>query len=77
MQIATKLDLSNFVTTKVKSMENIFNGCSDLVELNIPKFKAKKNTEIKGIFNSCSSLKNLTCNDVFIINEFKKINSNN
>ena len=54
-----KLDLSNFNTINVTTMNYMFKGCSSLKELNISKFKTKKVKSAQGIFDECSSLKDL------------------
>ena len=49
-----KLNIANFDTKNVKSMNCMFNTCSALKELNINKFNINKLVDISGMFKSCS-----------------------
>ena len=43
-------------------MENMFNWCSLLRQLNLSNFNTNKDTYIRDMFNVCSSFKELTFN---------------
>ena len=65
-----KLDLSNFVTDKVKTMHKMFESCSSLKELNISNFKFNKSKDVEYMFNFCSeTLKNKIKNKYLDIND--------
>ena len=53
---AITLDLSNFDTSNVTSMGNMFNGCSSLTSLDLSTFNTSKVTNMGGMFRNCSSL---------------------
>ena len=48
------LDLSNFNTNNVITMENLFSDCMSLKELNISNFIFNKYTIVEYMFNNCS-----------------------
>ena len=52
----TDIDLSNFNTSNVTTMESMFNGCSSLTSLNLSNFDTSKVTHLNNMFNGCSSL---------------------
>ena len=54
------LDISNFDTSNVTTMEFMFNGCHKLKEIKgINKFNTNKVTNMKYMFNLCYSLQSL------------------
>ena len=53
------LDLSNFDTSNVENMENMFGGCSNLLSLNLSNFNTSKVRDMGGMFLSCSNLLSL------------------
>ena len=55
----TEINLSNFNTSNVTSMLNIFTGCSSLISLNLSNFNTSKVKNMEGMFESCSSLTSL------------------
>ena len=50
------LDLSNFKTPKVSSMESMFENCQNLVSIDLSNFNTKSVTNMKSMFSGCSSL---------------------
>ena len=62
-----KLDLSNFNTENVWTMDNMFCGCSKLKELNISNFSSKNLVKMRLMFCGCESLRELLVNDNFYI----------
>ena len=59
----TSLDLSNFITTEVTSMENMFYSCKGLTQLDISSFSNSRCRNFRNIFGECNGL------TVFINNE--------
>lgn len=57
--VLSKLDLSSFVTTKVRNMSNMFYGCSALTSLGISKLVTISVTNMESMFGNCSSLTSL------------------
>ena len=56
----TKVDVSCIVTSKTKSLENIFYGFKSLIEIvGIESFDTSMFTNLKGVFSCCSSLEQL------------------
>ena len=55
----TSLDVSNFNTSKVESMNAMFCGCVSLTELDLSTFDTKNVEDIYGMFTSCKSLTKL------------------
>ena len=53
------LDLSNFDTSKVTKMNQMFYKCTALTNLDLSNFDTSKVTNMTLMFNSCSSLTNL------------------
>ena len=53
------LDLSNFNTSKVNNMENMFYQCISLISLNLSNFDTKSTTNMASMFRDCISLKSL------------------
>ena len=51
------LNLSNFITNKVKNMSSMFKGCSSLANLNLSNFKVSKVNVMWEMFHGCVSLK--------------------
>ena len=48
------LDLSNFNTSNVMNMENMFYGCFELKEIKgIERFNTNKVTNMRGMFEFC------------------------
>lgn len=56
----TLLDLSQFNTGNVTSMESMFNGCKQLMLLDVSKFSSTKLTTTKNMFAGCEALTKLT-----------------
>ena len=54
--VIEKLDLSNFNTSNVTSMESMFAGCSSLTSLDLSSFNTSKVTNMYSMFSNCSSL---------------------
>ena len=53
------LDLSNFNTSNVTNMGNMFDGCSSLTNLDLSSFNTSNVTKMSNMFYGCSSLTNL------------------
>ncbi|MDF7665901.1 BspA family leucine-rich repeat surface protein [Bifidobacterium sp. ESL0745] len=53
---SASLDLSNFDTHSVKSLNSMFAGCSDLTSLNLSNFNTSNVTDMSGMFQSCRDL---------------------
>ena len=54
--LLTSLDLSNFITSNVENMDNMFSGCSKLISLNLSNFDTSKVTDMRFMFSGCSQL---------------------
>ena len=54
-----ELDLSNFDTSKVKSMSSMLYGCSSLINIDLSNFNTGNVTDMNNMFYGCSSLKKL------------------
>ncbi|MCQ2978766.1 MAG: BspA family leucine-rich repeat surface protein, partial [Clostridia bacterium] len=52
----TSLNLSNFVTTNVTDMNNMFYGMHNITEIDMSNFDTSKVEDFKSMFNGCSSL---------------------
>ena len=55
----TKIDLSNFDSSKVEDIEYMFHGCSSLTSLDLTNFHTEKVEDMESLFNGCSSLTSL------------------
>ena len=55
----TNLDLSNFNTSNVTGMYNMFADCISLTTLDLSKFDTSKSTNMEGMFYNCSGLTTL------------------
>ena len=55
----TKIDLSNFDTSNVKSMQGMFFGCSSLTSLNLTNFDISNVINMDAMFQYCSTLTSL------------------
>ena len=57
----TEIDLSNFNTSQVTSMNHMFDGCASLnsINLDLSKFNTTKVTSMSSLFNNCISLTSL------------------
>ena len=53
-----KVDVSSFDTSNVKSIDDLFKGCSELEELDIPNFNMSKVRHLDIIFDRCPNLTN-------------------
>ena len=53
--VIEKLDLSNFNTSQVTDMSNMFINCSSLISLDLSSFNTSKVTNMQGMFSNCSS----------------------
>lgn len=60
--LGTSLDLSNFDTSKVIDMYHMFNGCTNLEELNLCTFNTSKVTDMRGMFQNTQNIKNIYTN---------------
>ena len=58
-KILKLLDLSNFDTSKVTSMINMFYGCSSLTELDLSNFVTSEVTDMSSMFYACEGLTEL------------------
>ena len=54
-----RLDLSNFNTKKVKSMDNMFGECKSLISINLSNFDTKNVIDMNHMFYKCESLTNI------------------
>ena len=52
----TSLDVSNFDTSQVTSMESMFSKCSRLTSLDVSNFDTSRVTDMRFMFEDCSSL---------------------
>lgn len=55
----TELDLSNFDTSNVTNMSEMFSNCTNLTSLDLSNFDTSNVTDMKYMFDSCSSLTSL------------------
>ena len=67
-----RLNLYNFNTDEVLTMNSMFYSCESLEELNINNFRTKKVTDLTDMFKGCDSLIGLVCGDKRINDEYKK-----
>ena len=59
-RVLTSLDLSNFKTENVRTMQNMFEGCYKLQSIKgLNKFNTSKVTYMDHMFSNCSSLQNI------------------
>ena len=54
--VVVSLDLSNFYTSSVKNMNNIFEGCNNLISLDLSNFDTSSVENMNNMFYGCSSL---------------------
>ena len=54
------LNITDFDTSQVISMNYLFNGCSSLTELDISNFNTSLTTSMEHMFSGCGLLKNLS-----------------
>ena len=47
------------IKTKMTSCKNMFNGCSNLIKIDLSSFDTKNVTDMSGMFEECRNLKNL------------------
>lgn len=52
----TKLDLSNFDTSKVTNMGGMFEQCTNLIKLDISSFDTSNVTDMIHMFRNCKNL---------------------
>ena len=69
-----KLDLSDWDTSNVTSMNNMFSNCHALTNLDVSKFNTSNVTSMNSMFSNCYALTNL---DVSGFNTSNVINMNN
>ena len=55
----TSIDFSNFVSSKVTRMNNLFNGCESLKSVNFQNFNAESVTDMSSMFSGCTKLESL------------------
>ena len=60
------VDLSNFNSTEVKNMNNMFSGCILLKSLNINNLDTSSVTNMNNMFKNCKSLQSLNLNNLNI-----------
>ena len=53
------LNLSNFNTSSVTSMNYMFSGCSNLISLNLSNFNTSSVTSMSNMFYGCNNLENI------------------
>ncbi len=70
------LEISNFYTKNVKSMRNMFCGCTSLTYLDISNFKSNDDNDINSMFLKINKECHILCNDEKILSEFKKAINN-
>ena len=58
-----EIDISNFNTDKIQSMNYMFRQCISLQKLNINNFKCDKTCEMKGVLENCDCLVDLVCSE--------------
>ena len=79
--VIEKLDLSNFNTSKVTNMINMFSNCGSLMSLDLSNFNTSKVTNMINMFSNCSSLTSLdlsgfdTSNAINMSNVFRNCSS--
>ena len=66
--VLLSLNVSNFTTTKVTNMIEMFNGCENLVSLDLNSFDTINVTTMEMLFQKCINLENLN------IDNFNKAN---
>lgn len=54
--MGTSIDLSNFDTTNVQTMKDMFRGCENITELNLSSFFTPNLTVVQNMFTYCSNL---------------------
>ena len=59
LAILNTLDLTNFNTSKVTDMSDMFHGCESLTSLDVSNFDTSKVTDMSSMFYGCSSLTSL------------------
>ena len=64
----TNIDMTEFDTSEVVTMYEMFSWCGDLHNLDVSKFNTQNVTDMRGMFQNCSSL---TCLDVTNFNTGK------
>ena len=69
----TYIDLTNFNTSIVDNMRDMFNGCSSLTSLNLSNFDTSKVEKMNRMFSNCSSLTSLNLSN-FDTSKVKKMN---
>lgn len=62
----TSLNLKNFDTSKVTSMQSMFNSCSKLKELDLSSFDTKKVTNMFRMFINCNELTKIYISNSFV-----------
>ena len=59
----TSLDLSNFNTENVTTMNDMFSGCKNLTSLNLSNFNTENVTYMEYMFYGCKNLTDVTLQD--------------
>ena len=67
----TEINLSNFNTSKIKSMNRMFTSCSSLTSLDLSNIDTSQVENMENMFHGCSSLTSL---DLFNFNTSKVVN---
>ena len=57
--LLTSLDVSNWDTSKITSMNSMFSNCSQLTQLDVSNWNTSNVTDMSILFNNCSSLTSL------------------
>ena len=70
----SKLDLSNFDTSKVENMSSMFRSCENLTELDLSNFDTSKVENMSSMFNKCYNLTELDLSN-FDTSKVKYMNS--
>ena len=55
----TEIDLSNFKTAQVNSMQNMFKECINLRDINFGNIDTSKVTNMEGLFRDCKNLRSI------------------
>lgn len=71
----TSLDLSNFNTSKVTNMSDMFYGCSKLTSLNLSSFDTSDVTNMSNMFSNCYSLRTIKARSQKDIDKLKANNT--
>ena len=65
----TNIDVSNWDTSKVTNMEQMFGICFEITSLDLSSFDTSKVTNMKGMFRSSNKLTVIYVGPKWVINE--------